>query len=88
MPDELTHAKLGQVRELQELTAASDTRDYLHVAVGAVDAWSADDVRGYLCGREWNAIKFLCVNDLPEVERSFPDARLWIEEAISRSGAV
>ena len=30
---------------------------------------------GYLCGREWDAIKFLGVNDLPEVERSFPDAR-------------
>ena len=25
-----------------------------------------------------------CVNDLSEVERRFPDARLWIEEAISR----
>jgi len=68
--------------------AILDTRDYLHVAVGAVDAWSADDVRVYLGGREWDTIKFLCVNDLPEVERSFPDARLWIEEAISRAGAV
>jgi hypothetical protein len=61
-----------------------DTRDYLHIAVGATDAWSAEDVSGYLRGSEWDAIKFLCVNDLPEVERSFPDARLWIEEAISR----
>jgi hypothetical protein len=24
------------------------------------------------------------VNDLPALERSFPDARLWIEEAIAR----
>ena len=64
--------------------AILDTRDYLHIAVGAVDAWSADDVSVYLCGREWDTIKFLCVNDLPEVERSFPDARLWIEEAITR----
>jgi hypothetical protein len=68
--------------------AILDTRDYLHVAVGAVNAWSADDVSVYLCGREWDTIKFLCVNDLPEVERRFPDARLWIEEAITRSGAV
>ena len=41
-------------------------------------------VSGYLCGREWDARKFLCVNDLPEVERSFPDARLRIEKAITR----
>ena len=61
-----------------------DTRDYLHVAVGAIEAWSAEDVSGYLNGAEWDAIKFLCVNDLPEVERSFPNARLWIEEAIGR----
>jgi len=60
------------------------TRDYLHIAVGATDAWSAEDVSGYLRGSEWDAIKFLCVNDLPEVERSFPDALLWIEEAIAR----
>ena len=66
--------------------AILDTRDYLHVAVGAIDTWSADDVSGYLRGSEWDAIKFLCVNDLPEVERSFPDARLWIEEAIARPG--
>jgi hypothetical protein len=59
-----------------------DTRDYLHIAVGAHGQWSADEVSGYLRGAERDAIKFLCVNDLPEVERSFPDARAWIEEAI------
>jgi hypothetical protein len=64
--------------------AILDTRDYLHIAVGATDAWSVEDISGYLRGREWDAIKFLCVNDLPEVERSFPDARAWIEEAIAR----
>ena len=64
--------------------AILDTRDYLHIAVGATDAWSAEEVSDYLRGSEWDAIKFLCVNDLPEVERSFPDARAWIEEAIAR----
>ena len=59
-----------------------DTRDYLHVAVGAFDQWSDDDVHAYLEGAERHDIKFLCVNDLPEVERNFPDARVWIEEAI------
>lgn len=62
--------------------AILDTRDYLHVAVGAPDQWSAAGVSGYLSGSARDAIKFLCINDLPEVERSFPDARAWIEEAI------
>ncbi len=62
--------------------AILDTRDYLHVAVGALDQWSVDDVHAYLGTAERHEIKFLCVNDLPEVERNFPDARAWIEEAI------
>ena len=62
--------------------AILDTRDYLHVAVGALDQWSVDDVHAYLGRAERHEIKFLCVNDLPEVERNFPDARAWIEEAI------
>ncbi len=66
--------------------AILDTRDYLHVAVGDTEQYSAEDVSGYLSGPARDAIKFLCVNDLPEVERSFPDARLWIEEAIARPG--
>ncbi len=59
-----------------------DTCDYLHVAVGAFDTWSVTDVHCYLERAERHNIKFLCVNDLPEVERNFPDARVWIEEAI------
>lgn len=62
--------------------AILDTRDYLHVAVGALDQWSIDDVHAYLGRAERHDIKFLCVNDLPEVERNFPDARAWIEAAI------
>ena len=62
--------------------AILDTRDYLHVAVGAMNQWSVDDVHNYLGGAERHEIKFLCVNDLPEVERSFPDVRKWIEAAI------
>jgi hypothetical protein len=62
--------------------AILDTRDYLHVAVGALDQWSVGDVHAYLGRAERHEIKFLCVNDLPEVERNFPDARVWIEEAI------
>ncbi len=60
-----------------------DTRDYLHVAVGALDRWSTADVHAYLGRAARREIKFLCVNDLPEVERKFPDARAWIEAAIA-----
>lgn len=62
--------------------AILDTRDYLHIAVGASGKWSVGDVHAYLGRAERDAIKFLCVNDLPEVELNFPDARAWIEEAI------
>lgn len=62
--------------------AILDTVDYLHVAVGAFDRWSADDVHTYLESAERHAVKFLCINDLPEVERNFPQARVWINEAI------
>ena len=62
--------------------AILDTRDYLHVAVGALDQYSVEDVHAYLGRAERHEIKFLCVNDLPEVERNFPDSRAWIEEAI------
>jgi hypothetical protein len=62
--------------------AILDARDYLHVAVGELDQWSVGDVHAYLGTAERHEIKFLCVNDLPEVERNFPDARAWIQEAI------
>jgi Stealth protein CR2, conserved region 2/Stealth protein CR1, conserved region 1 len=66
--------------------AILDTPDYLHVAVGAFDHWSADDVHSYLESAERHAVKFLCINDLPEVEHNFPDARKWIQEAIGGGG--
>jgi hypothetical protein len=65
--------------------AILDTADYLHVAVGAFEKWSADDVHAFLASAERHAVKFLCVNDLPEVERNYPEARAWIEEAIGGS---
>jgi len=58
-------------------------RDYLHIGVGALDDWSESDVHDFLNSAERNDIKFLCINDLPEVERNFPQARSWISEAIS-----
>ncbi len=65
--------------------AILDTFDYLHVAVGAFEKWSTEDVHTFLASAERHAVKFLCVNDLPDVERNYPEARAWIEEAISGS---
>jgi hypothetical protein len=59
-----------------------DGRDTLHVPVGAFEKWSVEDVHAYLSSAERHLIKMLCVNDLPDVERNFPQARAWIEEAI------
>jgi hypothetical protein len=63
--------------------AILDTVDYLHIPVGAFKTWSTENVRTYLAGTSWHSVKFLCVNDLPEVERHFPGARARIEQAIS-----
>ena len=60
-----------------------DTQDHLHVPVGAFDHWSVADVHAYLASAERHRVKFLCINDLPDVERNFPEARAWIEEAIA-----
>jgi Stealth protein CR2, conserved region 2/Stealth protein CR1, conserved region 1 len=59
------------------------TRDYVHVGVGMIEQWSPAAVHAFLAREDRKAIKFLCVNDLPGVERRYPEARLWIEEAIS-----
>lgn len=60
-----------------------DIRDYLHVAVGAFEKWPVDQVHAYLNSAQHHDIKLLCVNDLPDVERNVPNARAWIEKAIS-----
>lgn len=59
------------------------TSDYLHIAVGALDNLSSNDVHEFLTSEERHKIKFLCINNLPEVEQRFPDVRAWIEEAIA-----
>jgi hypothetical protein len=59
-----------------------DTRDYLHMDVGAFEKWSAEEVHAYLGQAATPHIKFLCINDLPDIERNFQGARAWIEDAI------
>ena len=56
--------------------------DHLHLRTGAVLDYPLHEVRAYLRKALHPEVKFLCVNDLPEVEAAIPDTRLWIERAI------
>jgi hypothetical protein len=62
--------------------------DYLHLRTGAVEDYPLDDVRAYLGKALTPEIKFLCVNDLTQVEAAIPDARDWIEAAIGATRAA
>jgi hypothetical protein len=57
-------------------------RDHIHLASGAFDKWSAREVTNHLLKAATPDIKFLCVNDLPVVERNIPEARNLIEHII------
>lgn len=59
------------------------SHDYIHVAANASEQLTAAQIDGLLDGAQNSNIKFLCINDLPEVEGRFPEARQWIETAIS-----
>lgn len=57
--------------------------DHLHLRTGAFDDYPLDEVRAYLRKALSPQVKFLCVNDLSQVEGAIPDARDWIEAAIA-----
>lgn len=57
--------------------------DHLHLRTGAVHDYPLPDVRAYLARALQPQFKFLCVNDLPQVEAAIPDTRDWIERAIA-----
>ncbi len=57
--------------------------DHLHLRSGAVLDLPLADVRRYLKTALRPEIKFLCVNDLQQVEAAIPDTRRWIERAIA-----
>ncbi len=56
--------------------------DHLHLRTGAVADFPLAAVRAYLARATQPGMKFLCVNDLPQVEAVIPDTRAWIEAAI------
>lgn len=57
--------------------------DHLHLRTGAVHDYPLPHVRAYLARALEPEFKFLCVNDLPQVEAAIPDTRDWIERAIA-----
>lgn len=57
--------------------------DHLHLRTGAVHDYPLPHVRAYLARALQPQFKFLCVNDLPQVEAVIPDTRDWIERAIA-----
>ncbi len=62
--------------------ALTGADDHLHLRAGAVGDYGAAGVRRYLARAVEPEMKFLCVNDLPQVEAAIPDTRAWIEAAI------
>lgn len=59
------------------------TQDHLHLRTGAIHDYPLEDVRNYLRQALQPEYKFLCVNDLGQVEAAIPDTRDWIERAIA-----
>ena len=57
-------------------------QDYMHFSVGQFDGWRQGEVRDHFLRAAKPDIKLLCVNDLPSIERTFPEARKFIELAI------
>ena len=77
------------VKRLQRLTSPAGVAvlhtedDHLHLRTGAVLDYPLPQVRAYLARACQPQFKFLCVNDLPQVEAAIPDTRAWIERAIA-----
>jgi hypothetical protein len=64
---------------LARLETASDHR---HLRTGAIIDYPLEAVRAYLRSALLPEVKFLCINDLPQLEAAIPDMRDWIERAI------
>jgi Stealth protein CR2, conserved region 2/Stealth protein CR1, conserved region 1 len=57
--------------------------DHLHIRTGVVEDLSLEDVHALLRKALSPSIRFLCINDLSQIEAAIPDARDWIETAIA-----
>jgi hypothetical protein len=59
-------------------------QDHLHLRSGAVEDYPIYEVEDYLKRALRPEYKFLCVNDLGQVEAAIPHTRRWIERAIGK----
>jgi hypothetical protein len=62
--------------------AIQTSKDHIHIHSGQGIGLAPDETRAVLKRAADADIKFLCVNDLPQLEQVVPDARKWISEAI------
>ncbi|NSX55013.1 Stealth CR1 domain-containing protein [Parasulfitobacter algicola] len=56
--------------------------DHLHIKSGQGTDGATEETRTVLQGVADAGIKFLCINDLPQLEDAIPEAREWISTAI------
>ena len=56
--------------------------DHLHIKSGFGAQFSADEMRAFLTEAMHPDIRFLCVNDLPQLEAVLPEARDWLMRSI------
>ena len=62
--------------------ASVANKDYFHMRSGAGTEHPPQDIRASLHRATTGGSKFLCVNDLPQLEAALPESRAWIERAI------
>ena len=60
----------------------SKADDHLHIKSGQGNGEVPSQTRAFLHSANNCDIKFLCVNDLPQLEQLVPDARYWLSQAI------
>ncbi len=65
-----------------------EAQDYLHLAAGMFEDQTLDQVQAEMRTAASPAIKFLCINDLPELEQHIANARAWIEQTIGVGGQL
>lgn len=58
--------------------------DHIHITANKPDQWAEQQTNESLSSVYNTSIKFLCINDLPELESRFPDTHCWIETAIGQ----
>ncbi|MDW3225184.1 MAG: Stealth CR1 domain-containing protein [Paracoccaceae bacterium] len=59
-----------------------EVRDHLHIKSGHGKGCSVTETRALLSRAQNSEVKFICVNDLPQLEQVMPDARDWLGRVV------